>query len=251
LKFHSIFLTGTDTGVGKTTVACGLATALQRRGLRVGVLKPAETGCVADGSGRRIPEDAQRLGYFASSDLSLEAICPYILSQPLAPAVAADLDAVRIDLPTIARAYAAIAAAHDVTLVEGAGGLLVPLTHSLTFADLAVHLRLPVLLVIGNRLGAINHALLTARAVRAAGLSLLGYVVNALSPTADLAAQSNATVLQEWLGPALGNVPHLGTIELRDTERTRLGVLFEERIDVDGVLIPCSPVDSRMVEEAS
>ena len=236
MKLRSLFITGTDTGVGKTTVACCLAASLRRRGMRIGVLKPAETGCAADATGGRIPADAQRLAFFAASDRSLAETCPYALNDPLAPMVAADRDGVRIELQKIVAAHEALVESHDITLVEGAGGLLVPLTHSLTFADLALRLRLPLLLVVGNRLGAISHALLTVRAARAQGLEVLGYIVNALDSVSDLATETNAAVLAEWLGPALGNLPHLGTIETTDEERNRLARAGEASIHIDALL---------------
>ena len=236
MTFQSIFITGTDTGVGKTTVACGIAAALRQRGLRVCVFKPSETGCLPDQNGRLLPEDAQRLKYFSECDFDLSALCRYVLSQPLAPAVAAQHDGVSIDLDALVRAHGSIADVHDITLIEGAGGLLVPLTGTLTFADLALCLHTPVLVVVGSRLGAINHALLTVRAVRSIGLHVLGYVVNTLSTTPDLAAQTNERVLRDWLGPAIGTVPHLGLVEMTEADRQRLAAVFAATINLDALL---------------
>lgn len=209
---------------------------LRSRGLSVGVFKPAETGCPVNADGCRAPDDAQRLAFFAANDRELAEICPYALTDPLAPAVAADRDAIRIELSRIVAAHETMAAAHDITLVEGAGGLLVPLTHSLTFADLALRLQLPVLLVVGNRLGAINHALLTVRAARAQGLEVVGYIVNALSPDGDPVTETNRAVLHQWLGPALGSVPHLGQVEMREDERRRLAQVAAQSIEIELIL---------------
>lgn len=234
---RAAFITGTDTGVGKTTVACGLAAALAARGVRVGVFKPAETGCPAGPDGRLQAQDGRRLRFFAGSDAPESDVCPYVLPEPLAPALAARRAGVGIDVETIAAACHRVAAAHDLTLVEGAGGLLVPLTDSLTFADLAVRLRLPVLVVVGSRLGAINHTLLTIRVARALGLTVLGYVVNFPVPSeSDLAAQTNIEVLAHWAGPAFGVVPHLGAIDLTPDERRRLAETFERCVRVDALL---------------
>lgn len=228
---QSIFITGTDTGVGKTTVACGLAAALVAEGHRVGVFKPTETGCDLGNDGKRRAEDAHRLAWFSGCSADLGDVCPYALPEPLAPALAAQRAGVRIDLDAIVAAHARIVGAHDVTLVEGAGGLLVPLTDSLTFADLAVRLRLPVLVVVASRLGAINHALLTVRSARALGLSVLGYVVNFPAPAAvDIAAQTNVDVLGEWLGPPLGVVPYLGDVSPTAAARDRLAGLFRRHV---------------------
>jgi dethiobiotin synthetase len=237
LKYASIFLTGTDTGVGKTTVSCGLAAALVRTGLRVGVFKPAETGCTVDASGALHPEDSRRLTFFANSRLDLQTVCPYALRLPLAPLVAARHDHVTIDFDHLAACHDAIAATHDVTLIEGAGGLLVPLAADLTFADLARRLDAAVVVVVGSRLGALNHALLTMRYARSAGLRLLGYVVNFLNEEPDLAARSNVDVLREWLGAPLGIIPYLGQVDMTDSVRTRLAEDFPAHIRLDALLV--------------
>lgn len=234
LRQQSLLITGTDTGVGKTTVACGLAAALAVGGLRVGVFKPAETGCLVGADGQCVGDDARRLQFFARSAAPAGDVCPYALPEPLAPALAARRAGVRIAVETIVAAYARIAAAHDVTLVEGAGGLLVPLTDSLTFADLAVRLRLPVVLVVASRLGAINHALLTVRGARALGLSVLGYIVNFPVPADDdLAARTNVDVLTQWLGPPLGLLPYLGEVSITEADRNRLADVFRRHVRVD------------------
>ena len=169
-----LFITGTDTGVGKTFVARGIASALRARGRRVGVLKPVETGCGA-GMTRR-PADALALRSAAGSTLSVDRICPYRLDAPLAPDVAARLENVRIDPEVILAAFRVIDADHDLTIVEGAGGLLVPIVQRYAMADLARDLDLPLLVVVDSRLGAINHTLLTLEAAAARGLAVRGYV---------------------------------------------------------------------------
>jgi len=180
-----------------------------------------------------------RLAFFADCEAPGDDICPYALRDPLAPAVAAAREGVTIDIGRIQEAYARIAAAHDVTLVEGAGGLLVPLTGRLTFADLALRLQLPLLVVVGNRLGAINHALLTVRHAQTLGLRVAGYVVNAPGPQRDLAAESNAAVLTDWLGEPLGEVPHLGSVSMTERDRLRLADEFERAVRLS-VLVPIS-----------
>ncbi len=180
MTFRSILISGTDTGVGKTTVACGLAAAFGTRDWRVGVFKPAETGCRRGPDGTLCPADALRLRFFSECRLDVATICPYPLPEPLAPLVAAERNGTRIDLETLAHGHQTIASENDITLIEGAGGLLVPLTTALTFADLAACLDVAVLVVVGSRLGAINHALLTMRYARLAGLDVLGYIVNFL-----------------------------------------------------------------------
>jgi dethiobiotin synthetase len=237
LKFQSIFLTGTDTGIGKTTVACGLAAALHDRGLRVGVFKPAETGCHPRSDGGLEPEDARRLQFFSGCRLDVESVCPYALREPLAPWVAAQRADVRISLDVLARSYHAISADHDITLIEGAGGLLVPITATATYADLAARLGVPILIVVGSRLGAINHALLTIRYARAIGLRTLGYVINFLSAQTDAAAETNVSVLTDWAGPPLGVVPYLGEVSLTGATQRRLAEVFAAQLRLDDLLV--------------
>ena len=203
-----LFVTGTDTGVGKTAVSCLLAAGLRHRGLNVGVFKPAETGCAVGPDGNLIPADAVLLRTYAGGGQLIDDVCPYRLPEPLAPAVAAQRAGVHIDFPSLCERIQSAAKQHDVVLVEGAGGWLVPLTSQLLFADLAVALQAKVLVVVANRLGALNHALLTAQNVRMHGAFLSGIVWNHPAPGADVAQTTNLEVLRTWLGEPLGNVPH-------------------------------------------
>src|SRR5207244_7716642 len=141
-----IFITGTDTGVGKTFFACGLAALLRESGYRVGVMKPAETGC-AERDGKLFPDDAIRLKEASGCQMPLETICPYQFSEPLAPSVAAERKGVRIDIDRLSDLYQTISSNHDITVVEGAGGLMVPLLPSYDYADFVRVLKLPVLVV--------------------------------------------------------------------------------------------------------
>lgn len=185
-----VFITGTDTGVGKTFVACGLAALLRDSGYRVGVMKPAESGC-SDQYGELCPDDAVQLKQASGCAVSLDKICAYRLREPLAPATAAGRQGLTIDIQRLMDLYTEISAMHDVTLVEGAGGLMVPLLPSYTYADFARVLKLPVLVVAANRLGMINHLLLTLEHARCKGLSVLGYVLNQLESSPSLAAETN------------------------------------------------------------
>ena len=208
----SFLITGTDTGVGKTVVGCGLAAALTARGKRVGVLKPAETGC-PEREGQLYPQDAALLARFAQSSLPLEEICPYRFAPPLAPSVAAAMAGTCIEISHICAHFQRQVASHDVVIVEGAGGLLVPLNGRYSFADLAADLQLPVLVVVGSKLGALNHALLTFHCAQARSLPLLGYILNHPTPnldsqnSPDLAIQTNAETLA-----GLTDVPCLGIL---------------------------------------
>jgi len=238
VRYKSVLVTGTDTGVGKTLVSAGIAAALHRRGLRIGVYKPAETGCVPGGS-HRTPADADRLQFFSGCGERLDTICPYALRDPLAPLLAAEREGVCIEPERLVAIYETIARTHDITLIEGAGGLLVPLTASLTFADLAQRLDVPVLVVVGSRLGAINHALLTIRYAERIGLRVLGYVVNFFQAARDEAAESNVAVLERLLGPALGVVPYLGEVTATKEARCKLADAFEAHVRLGALLLPC------------
>jgi dethiobiotin synthetase len=198
-----LFITGTDTGVGKTFVACALAVALRRAGRRVAVMKPVETGVDRD------PDDALRLRAAAGDPAPLEDICPYRLRAPLAPAVAARRESVVLDLERILALARRRATEADVFLVEGAGGLLVPLDARTTFAELALGLDLPLLIVAANRLGAINHCALTARAAVAAGLAVRGFVLSQANAAPDASTTENAEMIGALTGlPCLATLPH-------------------------------------------
>jgi dethiobiotin synthetase len=237
VKFRSLLITGTDTGVGKTSIGCALAAALTARRLKVGVFKPAETGCPAD-AGKYHPHDAALLRYFSESQAEIETVCPYALREPLAPLVAARRAQVEIRVDVIADAYRRISLDHDLTLVEGAGGLLVPIAPGIDYAGLAARLDLPIVVVVASRLGAINHALLTIRYARTLGLRIVGYIVNFPKADADIAADTNIDVLHELLGPPLGVLPFLGPIEANAATRKHLAAEMEKHLRVEDLLLP-------------
>jgi dethiobiotin synthetase len=196
-----LLVTGTDTGIGKTVVSSAIAAALAARGRRVAVAKPAETGCAPD------PEDALALRAAAGDPSPIETVCPWILPEPLAPALAAERAGVRIDVDGLVAHLRTRAARADVLLIEGAGGLLVPLHGTTTFADLAARIPARVVVVVGSRLGAINHALLTLETLERRGIAIAGYVVNELGPPNDLAVATNDALLR-----GLTSARHLGTV---------------------------------------
>jgi dethiobiotin synthetase len=231
---HAFFITGTDTGIGKTTVGCALSAALSERGLKVGVAKPVETGCAPDGDGNLLPADAERLRYFSGCAEPLDVICPCRCREPLAPSIALRREGRTLDLAALGATVRGVIARHDVTLVEGAGGLLVPVIGSVTFADLAREWRLPVVVVVGNRLGALNHAQLTVGWAKKAGLSVAGYVVNTLSPVDDVACRTNVEALVELLGPSLGVVPWLDSVVCSPADRSRLAAAARGSLDLRG-----------------
>lgn len=171
-------------------------------------MKPAETGCLLSDHGERLPADAMLLQKTSGTRTPLENICPYRFRDPLAPALAAEREGRTIEISKIEECLRGIEADHDITLVEGAGGLLVPLVGRLTFADLALRFGWPLIVVVGSKLGALNHAFLTIRYAQSIGLKIQGYVVNFPLPGDDLAAETNLKVLRDWLGEPIGILRH-------------------------------------------
>jgi dethiobiotin synthetase len=208
---RGLFVTGTDTGVGKTEVACALARLLVEQGVTVRARKPVESGCDRI-EGRLIPRDAERLRQAAQAVEPLDAVCPYPLEAPLSPERAAALSGIALSLDKLHAACMAGVGQDDFLLVEGAGGLLSPLALDATAADLAVRLKLPALLVVADRLGCLNHALLTAEVVRVRGLELAAAVLNRLHP-AHPAGMDNAADLRRWLGRELVELPYVAELE--------------------------------------
>jgi dethiobiotin synthetase len=206
-----------------------LAALLRESGYKVGVMKPAETGC-EERDGKLFPQDAFYLKEASGCAEPLEKICPYRLKEPLAPSVAAAKEGIRIDVSLLEQIYNEISRKHDITLVEGAGGLLVPLLPHYTYADLAKLLKLPLVVVAANRLGVINHLLLTLEHASCRGLRVLGYVFDRLSSEPSLAAETNpAALLSLTSVPCLGEIPYIEDLEAK---RSSLAGLFEEKVDL-------------------
>ena len=202
---RGLFVTGTDTGVGKTRAATALAHALATRGVDVRVRKPAESG-VPDGPDGPMPQDAAALRLAAGAREPLSTVCAYALRAALSPERAAELEGVELVLDDLLAA-----ARGDVgdgfALVEGAGGFYSPVARGALNADLAQALGLPVLVVAADRLGTINHTLLTVEAVRARGLDVAAVVLNQPAPSSD-AEMDNAGELARWLGRPVVRLPH-------------------------------------------
>jgi dethiobiotin synthetase len=184
------FITGTDTGIGKTYCGCGLIRAARAAGVKCSGMKPFCTGDTAD---------VDLIAAAGGNDVPQHLLNPVWLRPPLAPYAAAMLENRPIDITAVQRAYHELAAGHDLVLVEGAGGLLVPILRDYSFRDLAVDLDLSVILVAPNRLGMINHVLLNAESIAKAGLRLALVILNELDPEPTLASQTNPSILEELL----------------------------------------------------
>jgi dethiobiotin synthetase len=207
-----IFITGTDTGVGKTVVAAVLARLLRMRGLSVGVMKPVTSGCREE-NGSLVSDDALLLCQAAGVVFS-DDVAPYLLREPLAPAEAARQDGVVIDFGRIHESFDRLSACHDFVIVEGAGGLMVPLAGGLLVADLARLLGLSLLVVARPNLGTINHTVLTCFAAHQMELKVAGVVINNYPDSPGLAERSAAHHIGSLCGAAvLGIWPHRDDVD--------------------------------------
>ncbi|MCB1932649.1 MAG: dethiobiotin synthase [Candidatus Accumulibacter sp.] len=203
------FITGTDTEIGKTFVACTLLHALRSAGLQAVAMKPVAAGF--DERGRN--DDVERLLAASSIQAPRAMVNPYGFRAAIAPHIAAEEEGRRIELPHILACFAELQAVADVVLVEGVGGFCVPLGISHDTADLALALNLPLILVVGMRLGCINHALLTQEAITARGLALAGWVANRIDPAMARFAENLATLQGRMTAPLLGVVENGTTPE--------------------------------------
>ena len=210
----AFFVTGTDTGVGKTFVSCALLQAMARRHPRVVGMKPVAAGLVQTPDGWD-SEDAIALRAASTVRVSPALDNPVRLPDPLSPHIAAERAGTTIDIHHLVACQRELTQHADAMVVEGAGGFLVPLSPEHTGADLAQALGLPVLLVVGLRLGCLNHALLSAEAIRARGLTLAGWVANRIDP-GMAAADDNIAFLRQRLGaPLLADIAHSAAPDFR------------------------------------
>ncbi len=204
---NSVFVTGTDTDVGKTRISVAIIELLQRQGKRVAAMKPIASGCELTIDGLR-NDDALQLSQQANVDLPYQLINPYAFEPAIAPHIAAEQVETAIKLALIKQNFDLIQQQSDAVVVEGAGGWLVPLNQTETMADLAISLDLPVILVVDIRLGCINHALLTVKAIESTGLKLQGWIANNLGHNPE-SIEIVETLTQRIWAPCLGYVPRL------------------------------------------
>ncbi|MGH8226081.1 MAG: dethiobiotin synthase [Gammaproteobacteria bacterium] len=202
------FVTGTDTEVGKTVVAAGLVHALAARGLRVAGMKPVASGGRETPAGLR-NEDAEMLIAAANVAGDYAEINPYCFAPPIAPHIAAAEAGITIEADRILAAAKTLASRSDALVVEGVGGWRVPLAPDFDVAALAAALGLPVILVVGMRLGCLNHALLTAESIRASGCTFAGWVANEVDPAMERREENFVTLKAALAAPCLGRIPHL------------------------------------------
>jgi len=220
------FITGTDTDVGKTTIALALMNALQKKGMIVAAMKPVSAGCSNTKHGLR-NEDAARLMQQANIEFPYDVVNPYAFEAPIAPHIAAAEQNITMDIDTIKQAYEYIAEKVDVVIVEGAGGWLVPLNKTQTMADVVSALQLDVIQVVGLRLGCLNHALLTSANIAAHGLTQAGWVANQLTDNMSNQKENIHALQQRMEGECLGIVPNLSQIKADEiTQYLNIGTLL-------------------------
>ncbi len=225
-----LFITGTDTGVGKTLVTAALAAFLSEQGLDLGVMKPVESG-ESDG------QDSRTLSWAAGTDDARELVAPYSFPEAVAPLLAARRQRTVIRLARLLDALLKLTRRHEVVLVEGAGGLLCPLSASLSMADVARAFAFPLVIVARAALGTINHSLLTVDVARNLGLEVSGVVMCHTCQPANLAEKTNELMLKELCpAPFLGEVPFLSHLAEKGLSREELAALAKEYLDVPALL---------------
>ena len=213
MSARGIFVTGTDTGVGKTVVACALVRALRARGLSVAVMKPVASGSQLTPDGLR-NADALALAQSADYRGPYEELNPYCFEPPISPHIAAKEAGIEIDTSKIRHVYDSLAANADWVVVEGAGGWYAPLNERQTMADIAWGLNVPALLVVGLKLGCLNHAHLTQVGMEAHGVTFAGWVANAIDPDFARPAENLAALERQLGAPPLTGVPYLANPQL-------------------------------------
>ena len=205
MSAHGYFITGTDTGIGKTLISCALIYKLRKQNVKTIGMKPIAAGADLTSQGLR-NEDALMMIQAAQTSLPYELINPTCYAEPIAPHIAAKMSNHPINVETILKSYKQLQQEAEIIIVEGAGGWFVPLNDEQTLATLACDLTLPVILVVGMRLGCLNHALLTQHAIKSSGLTLAGWVANIIDPDMQHKDENIAYLTQHIHAPLLGRI---------------------------------------------
>lgn len=228
------FITGTDTNVGKTAVAAGLAGALKQRGYNVGVMKPVQSGAAVR-NGKLYSQDAEFLTAVIDEQGETGLICPVILREALAPSVAAEIEGKTIDLNLIRNAYLELERLHDIVIVEGAGGIAVPLKNKFLTSDLITYLGVPAIIVARAALGTINHTFLTLEHAKRTGIPVIGVIIN--NYRGGAAEETSPKIINELTGiPMLGIIPHDPAIDVEEGRPGDIVSLVEGSIDIERII---------------
>ncbi|AIF53594.1 dethiobiotin synthase [Pelosinus sp. UFO1] len=234
-----LFITGTDTDIGKTVITGGIAAALKVRGLQVGVMKPLASGGVVNQAGKLVAEDATFLMKAAGiGEEKRDAVNPLCLAPALTPAVAAVMSGVEIDISLILRAYHKLTESYEPVVVEGVGGITAPLWQEYLLVDLMVQLDLPVIVVTGPKLGTINHTVLTVEYARNRGLHVAGIIINAWNEAeVGILEKSNEEYIRRLTHvPIVGKFPHVSAIKEGDIPPIELAKIAEEYLQIDELI---------------
>ena len=224
----SLFVAGTDTGIGKTFVSAALLHGFARAGWRAAAMKPIASGAI-ERDGVLHNEDADQLDAAANVALPNDIRTPFMMREPIAPHIAAAREGITLDIGRIVDAHRHAMTKADIVVVEGVGGFRVPLDDTHDTADLALALNLPVVLVVGMRLGCISHALLTVEAIASRGLKLAGWVANRVDPNMLYPDENIATLRQRIDAPLIGVIPHLSpTNAARAADHLDIGLLTDQ-----------------------
>ncbi|CAH9019370.1 dethiobiotin synthase [Candidatus Nitrosacidococcus sp. I8] len=202
------FVTGTDTGIGKTWISVGLITYFKQQGFQVAGMKPVASGCISTPLGI-CNEDALLLRDHSSISLTYPQVNPHNLSLPIAPHLAAQHQNTQIDLKIIQNHFDDIVIKSDVIIIEGVGGWMVPINQKQTMVEVAQLFKLPIILVVGMRLGCLNHALLTSESILKSGLPLAGWIANQVQPQMDWVEENIHSLREHLSAPLLGIIPYL------------------------------------------
>ncbi len=232
-----IFITGTDTGVGKTIVSAGLILALKARGLNVGYMKPIESGCpVLDGE--VVAQDVRFIREICGIRDDIDLMCPYRLKAAAAPSIASRLEEVHVDIAYIVDQYFQLSLMHEIVVVEGVGGLMVPLNNSEVVTDLILQLGLEALVVARPTLGTINHSLLTVNLAKMMGIAISGVVINGFGREAIGLPERTAPDEIAHFGnvPILGILPWMKDLDYSACKANSLLSEFMERVDIESLL---------------
>ncbi len=205
----SFFITGTDTEVGKTLVSGALILKLREAGLKSVGFKPVVAGTYIDASGQKLNEDLEALRIASGLNPHEQSLCPFVLDEAAAPHLVAQKNSIYLDAPIILDEFKVLTAAFDSVVVEGAGGFLVPLNEQEDLGDVTQAMDLPVILVVGMRLGCINHALLTCEAIQSRQLTIAGWIANTLSNPMPLLEENIQALKDRIFAPFLGTIPSL------------------------------------------
>lgn len=236
-----IFITGTDTGVGKTVIAGGLAGAIKKKGINVGIMKPVQTGGKKDEKGNLFSEDAHFVMKTANIKEDLNLVNPVCLEPALAPSVAAKLSGVFVDIKKIKSSFNKLREKYEFLIVEGAGGITVPIIEDYLMRDLIFDLKLPAVIVARPTLGTINHTILTVKYLDEKGIKVIGIILNNLDPKKiGMAEKTNPGVIESLTKrPILGIVPTSTTTNIENMEPGDIIELTENSINIDLLLTRC------------